>query len=153
MWQQFVRKIKGGGGEVCFDSEALRIGHENGQVASVMYVDKEGRKETPARHVISSMPVNKLVTLLDPKPQDEVLQASRDLSYRSFIMVVLILNKSHVFSDQWIYIHSPNVRVGRIQNFKNWSPHMVPDSSQTKNLRPWHHENCQGWGCRRKKIS
>jgi protoporphyrinogen oxidase len=131
MWQYFVREIKGGGGEVCFDSEALRIGHENGRVASVMYVDKEGRKETPARHVISSMPVNKMVTLLDPKPPDVVLEAGRRLSYRSFVMVGLILNKSHVFSDQWIYIHSPNVRVGRIQNFKNWSPAMVPDSSKT----------------------
>jgi protoporphyrinogen oxidase len=131
MWQQFLKKIKGGGGKVCFDSEVLRIGHENGRVTKVMYVGEEGKEETPARHVISSMPVNKLVSLLDPKPPEEVLEAGRRLSYRSFVMVGLILSKSRIFSDQWIYVHSPNVKVGRIQNFKNWSPAMVPDSSKT----------------------
>jgi hypothetical protein len=62
---------------------------------------------------------------------DEVLGAAQKLSYRAFIIVVLIIDKQDLFSDQWIYIHNPGVKVGRIQNFKNWSAAMVPDPKKT----------------------
>jgi hypothetical protein len=60
-----------------------------------------------------------------------VLEAANKLSYRDFLTVCLVVNKTELFPDNWIYIHSPEVQVGRIQNFKNWSPDMVPDPSTT----------------------
>ncbi len=69
--------------------------------------------------------------MLDPPPPGEVLDAAGRLSHRAFIIVGLIVAREDLFPDQWIYIHSPAVRVGRIQNFKNWSPAMVPDSRMT----------------------
>jgi hypothetical protein len=77
------------------------------------------------------MPVTEFVRKLDPPAPPEVLEAARHLKYRDFLTVCLIVNKPDVFPDNWIYIHEPEVRVGRIQNFKNWSPDMVPDPSKT----------------------
>jgi protoporphyrinogen oxidase len=82
-------------------------------------------------HVISSMPLSELVCKLDPPPPSEVLAAARGLTYRDFLTVVLIVQQPHLFPDNWIYVHAPEVRVGRIQNFKNWSPEMVPDPAMT----------------------
>ena len=72
-----------------------------------------------------------LVEALDPAPPDEVLAAARSLRHRDFLVVGLIVDRPQVFPDNWIYIHTPGVRVGRVQNFKNWSPAMNPDASKT----------------------
>lgn len=77
------------------------------------------------------MPVTALLQRLEPAPPEEVLQAARSLSYRDFLIVALIVDVEDLFPDNWIYIHSPDVKVGRIQNFKNWSPAMVPDQRKT----------------------
>jgi protoporphyrinogen oxidase len=77
------------------------------------------------------MPVTALLQCLDPLPPQEVLAAARRLRYRDFMIVSLIINREDLFPDNWIYIHSPEFKVGRIQNFKNWSRSMVPDQSRT----------------------
>jgi protoporphyrinogen oxidase len=82
-------------------------------------------------HFINSMPISLLVNRLDPPPPKEVLAAARGLKYRDFLIVSLIIDNPDLFPDNWLYIHSPEFKVGRIQNFKNWSPEMVPDSSKT----------------------
>jgi protoporphyrinogen oxidase len=82
-------------------------------------------------HFVSSIPIKELILHLNPPPPDNVLQAINKFKYRGFMSVTLIVNKEHLFPDNWIYIHSPKVQVGRIQNFKNWSPDMVPDLSKT----------------------
>jgi hypothetical protein len=60
-----------------------------------------------------------------------VLRAAEKLKYRDFLTVCLIVNKAELFPDNWIYVHDPDVKLGRIQNFKNWSPHMVPDATKS----------------------
>jgi hypothetical protein len=95
-------------------------------------VSNNGHSEAiVADEFISSMPVTEFVKKLDPPCPDNVLQAARQLNYRDFLTVCLIVNKEHLFPDNWIYIHDPEVKVGRIQNFKNWSSFMVPDSTKT----------------------
>ncbi len=81
--------------------------------------------------VISSAPLRELVQSVVPAFPDDALQAASLLGYRDFITVILILPDKGVFSDNWIYIHDPSVKVGRIQNFKSWSPEMVPDPAMT----------------------
>ena len=68
---------------------------------------------------------------LNPSPPPAVLQAAEKIHYRDFLTVCLVVNKPELFPDNWIYIHDPDVKVGRIQNFKNWSPEMVPDPAKT----------------------
>lgn len=81
-------------------------------------------------HLISTMPLRSLVSALNSAP-NTVKQAAGLLKYRDFITVLLIIDRKNMFDDNWIYIHDKNVKVGRIQNFKNWSPYMVPDETKT----------------------
>jgi hypothetical protein len=77
------------------------------------------------------MPITELVARLDPPPPPDVLEAARALTYRDFVTVCLIVNRAGLFPDNWIYVHDPLVKVGRIQNYGNWSDAMVPDPGKT----------------------
>jgi protoporphyrinogen oxidase len=77
------------------------------------------------------MPLSALARVLDPAPPAAVLDAASSLRYRDFLTVGLIVERADIFPDTWLYVHAPEVKLGRIQNFKNWSPEMVPDESQT----------------------
>jgi protoporphyrinogen oxidase len=79
-----------------------------------------------ADHFISTMPLRSLVRAFDPAPPEAVTEAAERLAYRDFILVALILDRENIFPDNWIYVHTPGVKVGRIQNFNNWSRDMVP---------------------------
>jgi len=94
---------------------------------------REGEKEIriSGDYFISSVPLDELVFLLDPQAPEEIVRAAGNLRHRDFILVGLIVNKSRLFPDNWIYIHSPEVQVGRIQNFKNWSAAMAPDPAKS----------------------
>jgi protoporphyrinogen oxidase len=131
MWERFQGLIESEGGKVLLNSESIGLRHENGRISNVVYRSQEGRREIATDHVISTMPITKLISILEPQAPDHVVEAGRRLHYRSFTIVALIVDKAFLFPDQWIYIHSPEVKVGRIQNFKNWSPAMVPDSEKT----------------------
>jgi protoporphyrinogen oxidase len=77
------------------------------------------------------MPIRSLVRALEPRPPESVQRAGEGLRYRDFLVVALILEQEHLFTDNWIYIHTPGVKVGRIQNFNNWSEAMVPEKGRT----------------------
>ncbi|MBA2281760.1 MAG: FAD-dependent oxidoreductase, partial [Acidimicrobiia bacterium] len=88
-------------------------------------------QEVRAEHFVTSMPITALLMAMHPAPPDEVLAAARGLRYRDFLIVTLILDRDDLFPDNWIYVHTPEVKVGRIQNFKNWSAAMVPEAGKT----------------------
>jgi len=97
---------------------------------TISTTDAAGREETlTASHLISSAPVRELVSMLRPKVQEAARESAHRLKYRDFITVGVILKERHTFDDNWIYVHDPSVQVGRIQNFKSWSPEMVPDQA------------------------
>jgi len=84
-------------------------------------------EEYCGEHVISSMPIRELVAQIEPRLPEAACEAARSLRYRDFLTVGLIVHDRGRFSDNWIYIHDPMVQVGRVQNYKSWSPEMVPD--------------------------
>jgi protoporphyrinogen oxidase len=88
---------------------------------------ENGERFTGFDYVISSAPLRELIPSLKPEISGPALTAALKLSYRDFIMVVLIVKDRNLFNDNWIYIHDPSVRVGRVQHFKSWSPEMVAD--------------------------
>ncbi len=126
MWKSFQQAIEAGGGQIHFDSEVLQIGSENGRVVSVSCSQNGQLFDIPADHVISSMSIDRLVRAFHPSVPSEVADAADSLSYRAFLIVNLIVRRRELFKDQWIYVHSPEVLVGRIQNFKNWSAPCPP---------------------------
>jgi len=131
MWERCAEHVEAMGGEVCLETEAVRLEHDGRCIRRVTLRDARGEREVVPEHVVNSMPITHLVRALDPAPPEAVRAAAGALSYRDFLIVALVLNREEVFPDNWIYVHSPEVQVGRIQNFKNWSPAMVPDPSKT----------------------
>jgi protoporphyrinogen oxidase len=94
----------------------------------VVEVVAGGETLTPS-YVISSLPLRTTVSITEPEPPVDVRDAARGLRYRDFLTVALVIKGKDLFPDNWIYIHEPGVRVGRIQNFRSWSPWMVPNET------------------------
>lgn len=131
MWQRFRERIEAARGDVRLNSDVVRISFSGKSIQSITVRQDGSLREMPVGRLISSIPLNRLALLMEPAVPDCVHEAAEGLSYRAFLIVVLIINREHLFPDQWIYIHSPLVRVGRIQNFRNWSAAMVPDPGTT----------------------
>jgi protoporphyrinogen oxidase len=131
MWEMMTDKLQGTGYPVLMERPVVKIRHQAGRVTEVVTSGPHGEERHAGSHFISSMPIRELVQALEPAPPPEILEAANRLRYRDFLIVSLIVNRKDVVPDNWIYIHEPGVQVGRIQNFKNWSPAMVPDADKT----------------------
>ena len=125
MWERFAETVTDLGGRVELNAEVERLRHRDARVESAVV----GGDRIAVDQVLSSMPISHLVSRLEPSAPDEVLAAAAGLRYRAMISVGLIVERTDLFPDQWIYVHSPQVRVGRIQNFTNWSRDLVPDAA------------------------
>jgi protoporphyrinogen oxidase len=125
MWDAAAEKVKLRGGKVLMGHELAKLVYDAKQrLWNIEVKNIAGELKTyTARHVISSAPVRELVEILTPKPVSRT--AARQLRYRDFLVVALVVNKALPFPDNWIYIHDPSVKVGRVQNFRSWSPEMV----------------------------
>jgi protoporphyrinogen oxidase len=126
MWQAAARKIAARGGRILMGRELVGLEFDaDRNVWRIEVAATDGDRETyTARHVVSSAPLRELVARLTPKPIS--LLHARALRYRDFLTVALMVRKDELFPDNWIYIHDPSVKVGRVQNFRSWSPEMVP---------------------------
>ena len=124
MWEAAARKVAEQGGEVRMGRELTKLSYDARQKLWHIEVAAASGAETyTARHVISSAPVRELVEKLSPTPISRL--HARELRYRDFLTVALIVKQPELFPDNWIYIHDPAVKVGRVQNFRSWSPEMV----------------------------
>jgi protoporphyrinogen oxidase len=132
MWERCEKTLGEAGNPTLRGTKAKKLKWRHGRIECVVAEGDSGEMtEFDANHFISSMPLRELVQALDPAAPDEVLHAAGELRYRDFLTVVLIVDKADIFPDNWIYVHSPEITMGRIQNYKNWSPDMVPDPSKT----------------------
>ena len=131
MWEMCRDRLQEMGSHVLMKHYVDGIETKNGQVVAVRAHTPNGVRRFPADHVISTMPVRSLVRALDPAVPAPIRSAGEGLRYRDFLTVALILNRENLFPDNWIYIHTPGVKVGRIQNFNNWSRAMVPEAGHT----------------------
>lgn len=131
LWESATRKIEAAGGRVVTNARVVGLHHTGDCVTSVVVESPGGRKEIRCDQVISSMPLSMLVKSLEPAAPQPILHAANSLRYRDFIIVALTCRTTDVFPDNWIYIHSADVRVGRVQNFRNWSADMVAPGTGT----------------------
>jgi protoporphyrinogen oxidase len=149
MWERCEELLANQGNETVRGIKVEKIRHHQGRVECVYGRTHEGETiEFGGDNFISSMPLRSLIRVLSPAPPDEVLEAANTLRYRDYLTVVLIAKREKIFPDNWIYIHSPEVKMGRIQNYKNWSPEMVPDPSRTSlglEYFLWDHDKEWGW--------
>jgi protoporphyrinogen oxidase len=132
MWEDCARRLEKGGTKLSKETSVIGIRHQDGRVQSLRVRDTSGHEEeVVGEQFLSSMPIRNLIHSLDPPPPREVIEAADSLRYRDFLTVALIIDKDDMFPDNWIYIHADELKVGRIQNFKNWSPEMVSDPKRT----------------------
>jgi protoporphyrinogen oxidase len=145
MWERCAEQVTAGGGDIRMQTAVTRIGTENGRATSVTVRSPEGESRLEASHVISSMPLTQLVRVMDPPPPADVLRAADALHYRDFLTVALVVPHDRGFPDNWIYVHSPDVKVGRIQNFGAWSPALVKDGRTCLGLEYFVFEDDELW--------
>jgi len=131
MWERCAERVVALGGQVLLGSRVSRLELQNGRVSAMVAQTAEGEERFEAEHFITTMPLRTLIRSLGRSAGEQVSKAAEGLSYRDFILVALVLDRDNLFSDNWIYIHTPGVGVGRIQNFKNWSAEMVPVPGKT----------------------
>ncbi|MBI3661485.1 MAG: NAD(P)/FAD-dependent oxidoreductase [Acidobacteria bacterium] len=131
MWETLTEMLHERGYPVLMERPVVRIAHNGKKVTHLVTRGAHGEEKFEGSHFISSMPIRELVNSLDPPAPPDVRKAASSLRYRDFLIVSLIINRKDIAPDNWIYVHESSVKVGRIQNFKNWSPAMVPDPNKT----------------------
>jgi protoporphyrinogen oxidase len=135
MWERTQEMIEDKGGEVRLRSEVVRVNRKGNRIVSVevRHWHEDGSEPTlevvEGAEFINTMALRDLIRCVEPPPPEEVIEAANRLKYRDFLIVTLVLDHADPFKDNWIYIHSPKVKVGRIQNFRAWSKEMLPDQN------------------------
>jgi protoporphyrinogen oxidase len=131
MWEMCHDRVIELGGRVVMQHKVESLEVEDGNIVAVQASGPDGPVRIEGEHFISTMPVRDLVRAIKPAPPESVTDSAEGLNYRDFLTVALVLDRSDLFPDNWIYIHTPGVQVGRIQNFNNWSRAMVPGAGRT----------------------
>jgi protoporphyrinogen oxidase len=131
MWERCADRVTELGGTVLLNHRVTALETDGNRATSATVSGPAGTQRIEAEHFISTMSLRSLVRALGPARPAEAVEAAEGLAYRDFVLVALILDKDNLFPDNWIYVHTPGVRVGRIQNFNNWSAAMVPHPDRT----------------------
>ncbi len=131
MWERVAERLSKAGATILMNTAVERLRIEAGRVVAVDVAGPEGRRSLSADAVISSTAIGHLAAMLDPAAPPPVRDAAAALKHRDFLTVGLVVGRESLFPDQWLYIHSDAVRVGRIQNYNNWSPDMCPVEDTT----------------------
>ncbi|HEY2173904.1 MAG TPA: NAD(P)/FAD-dependent oxidoreductase [Mycobacteriales bacterium] len=154
MWEQVRTLVEEQGSAVRLATRVTRIRRDDNRAVAVEVragaaesgVRVDGVvEELPAEHVVSSMPLSELVLALDPPAPDNVRLSAEALTYRDFLTVALVVPADKSFPDNWIYVHDPEVRLGRVQNFGSWSPDMVKDGRTCLGLEYFVFEGDELW--------
>jgi protoporphyrinogen oxidase len=142
MWERCRELVEAQGSKVVFDSPVTKVAHAGGRATSVTAAGSTYE----ADHVISSMPFNHLLRAMDPPVPPDVQKAADELVFRDFLSVALVVPEDKVsWTDNWIYIHDPEIKTMRVQNFGSWSPHMVKDGKNVLGLEYTVQEGDEWW--------
>jgi protoporphyrinogen oxidase len=127
MWETCRDKVEAAGTKVIMQSRVTGIRHEGGKAVAVVASSGGAATEYPCTEVISTMPLPLLVKSMQPAVPEHVVRAADGLTFRDFLTIALVVPEKYSFPDNWIYVHDPAVKVGRIQNFGSWSPYLIKE--------------------------
>lgn len=146
MWEKCRDLVIERGCTVVMKQRVVGIRHDKGKAHTVIAQGPDGaRTEYACDHVVSSMPISQLLLAMDPPADAPVIAAARDLRYRDFLTVALVVPQQYSFPDNWIYVHAKEVQVGRIQNFGVWSPYLVKEGRTCLGLEYFVFEGDETW--------
>jgi protoporphyrinogen oxidase len=146
MWERCRDLVEAAGTKVLMNTKVTKIRHRDGRALAVVGESVDGTEsEYPCSAVMSSMPITALLRCMDPPVPGKVLKAADDLHYRDFLTIALVVPEEAGFPDNWIYVHSPDVKLGRIQNFGSWSPYLVKEGRTCLGLEYFVFEGDEYW--------
>jgi protoporphyrinogen oxidase len=145
MWERCTELVSERGTKVVMDSLVTKVEHSDGRATAVTATSNGVSNRYECTDVISSMPISALLKAMDPPVPPDVQQAADDLRYRAHITVALVVPEEFSFPDNWIYINDADVKVGRVQNFGRWSPHLVKDGRTCLGLELFVDEGDEWW--------
>jgi len=155
MWEAACKKVLKTKGKVKLSEEVIKIIWQNKKISGLETMKNKRQKRYKVKGpVLSSMSILNLIYCLKPSPPKKVFQAAKSLKYRDFITVILIVKKKNVFPDNWIYVHDSSLKIGRIQNYKNWSKKMVknPETTSSLGLEYFCNEGDQLWNMTKNQL-
>ena len=123
MWETAYKKLLEKEHKIFLNSRVIEITKDS----DFYLVTTNDNKKYKARHILSSMPLAHLPKTIKPNVSSDILSAGTNLKFRDFLSVALVIDEENAFPDNWIYIHEPGVKVGRVQNYGSWSPYMVKE--------------------------
>ncbi len=129
MWEKTTDLLRAHGASVHMETPVLRLERSGNRIVAAHVTEGDDIRRVEADHFVNSMDLRRLILNIDPPPPDEVVAAAHKLRYRDFLIVGLVIDHPDPFPDNWVYVHSADVKVGRIQNFRAWSPEMVPNDT------------------------
>jgi protoporphyrinogen oxidase len=146
MWERTSELIVQARGDVQLNTRIVSLVRGDHGVVSVVTEGEQGRAEVSVDHVVSSMPLGELALAMNPLPPEAVVCAAKSLTHRDFLTVALVVPEANSFPDNWIYVHDPTVKLGRVQNFRSWSPDMVKPGRTCLGLEYFVFEGDELWG-------
>jgi protoporphyrinogen oxidase len=146
MWERTCELVEQGRGDVRLDTKVVAILRDESGAVGVVIDGEHGREQIDAEHVVSSMPLGELALAMSPPPPEPVINAAKSLTHRDFLTVALVVPEANSFVDNWIYVHDPTVKLGRVQNFRSWSPDMVKPGRTCLGLEYFVFEGDELWG-------
>ncbi|MFD0578092.1 NAD(P)/FAD-dependent oxidoreductase [Dactylosporangium darangshiense] len=147
MWERCAERVRQRGGRLSTSTRVTTVHRdpEQHRAVAVAVDGPHGQSIVPATDVVSTMPISELVLAMHPPAPDHVRACAEDLRHRDFLTVALVVPEQFSFPDNWIYVHDPDVRVGRIQNFGSWSPYLVKDGRTCLGLEYFVFEGDELW--------
>lgn len=128
MFETMTSRVIANGGEIHLGQEVTQIQYDQNKVTNILSRGGGEERIWPCSSCFSSMPITELINRMSPRPPTEIMNAAHALRYRSIITINLLFKTKTSLSDNWIYLHNPEVTAGRLQLYANWSPAMVPES-------------------------
>ncbi len=145
MWERCRDLVLDAGSEIVFEAPVESVRHHGGRAIEVVTGHGAERQVFPADEIISSMPLPELLRAMDPPVPADVRAAADGLHFRDFLTIALVVPEEAGFPDNWIYVHAPDVRLGRIQNFGSWSPYLVKEAKTCLGLEYFVFEGDDLW--------
>lgn len=146
MWERAAELSCSMGAKLLLNTQVVKLKRSESGVYEIVTLDNNQQQVSyPTDVVISSMALSDLVKIMEPSAPEDVLKAANSLKYRDFMTIALVVPRDAAFDDTWIYVHYPEVKVGRIQNYVSWSPYMAPENMTCLGLEYFVFKNDKIW--------
>ena len=148
MWETAKEKLEESGHKIIFNAKVTNIQKNN----SGYLVTVNDNEIFECEYILSSMPLAHLPQTVENEKNQYVTDAGKNLNFRDFLTVALVVEEKYSFPDNWIYIHDPDVRVGRVQNYGSWSPYLVKDGKTCLGLEYFVNVNDDLWDMKNEDL-